>query len=118
MPPLEKDKDWEFDNRKSKVDDDWQIVDESMRASMLQEEIRKPRGTLTLKDIKERISKEKIPYFKSISRLDLLNAKSIAKTPIQKLNVFGEVTNILKSEISDFWEGVDVAPDKLSLDGD
>lgn len=34
MPPLEQDKDWEL-NRKSKgMDDDWQIVDESMRASM------------------------------------------------------------------------------------
>jgi hypothetical protein len=32
--------------------------------------------------------------------------------------VFGEVTNIIKKEIEEFWSGVDVAKDKIGLDGD
>lgn len=42
----------------------------------------------------------------------------MSKTPIQKLNIVGEVTNIIKKEISNFWQGVDVKPEKLTLDGD
>jgi Vacuolar sorting protein 9 (VPS9) domain len=34
------------------------------------------------------------------------------------MNVFGEVTHIIKQEISEFWQGVNVQSDKLSLDGD
>lgn len=31
---------------------------------------------------------------------------------------FGQLTSIIKQEISQFWEGVDVNTNKLTLDGD
>ncbi len=34
------------------------------------------------------------------------------------MNVFGEVTHIIKQEIAEFWKGVNVSQDKLALDGD
>jgi hypothetical protein len=62
---------------------------------------------VTVKELQERINVE--PYTRAIARLDLLNARALAKSPIQKLNVFGEVTNIIKQEISEHWDGVNVA---------
>lgn len=40
------------------------------------------------------------------------------KTPIQKLNVFGEMTRIIKEEIAQFWKGVNVNKEKLAYDAD
>jgi len=96
---------------KNGLDDEWEIIPTE------QEEKLRP-SFVTLADIQEKLDPNTIPYQKAINRLDLLNARALAKTPIQKLNVFGEVTNIIKQEISDFWNGVNVNQDKLSLDGD
>jgi hypothetical protein len=39
-------------------------------------------------------------------------------TPSQKIEAVGEVTSLIKNEIKQFWEGVNVDQKKLTLDGD
>jgi hypothetical protein len=39
-------------------------------------------------------------------------------TPFEKLKALACVSDVIKSEIKDFWKGVDVRKDKLVLDGD
>ena len=58
------------------------------------------------------------PYQRAIDKLNSLQTISISKSPIKKLNIFGEMTKIVKEEIADFWKGVNVAPDKLTYDAD
>lgn len=60
---------------------------------------------------------QKQPYQSSIQKLHDLN-KSTAKTPFQKLKVYAAVSDCVKQEIAEFWDGVGVKKDKLALDGD
>ena len=39
-------------------------------------------------------------------------------SPISKLRAFSKISDLIKKEIRQFWKGVAVKEDKLTLDGD
>lgn len=47
-----------------------------------------------------------------------MDNSSLCVTPFEKLQALTKVSEIIKEEIKDFWLGVDVKKDKLTLDGD
>jgi hypothetical protein len=59
-----------------------------------------------------------VPYNKAIERLKMLNMDKSSQAPIQKLNILGEMTRIIKEEIADFWRGVKIEKETLAYDAD
>ena len=59
-----------------------------------------------------------MPYQRAIKQLEKMDNSSLCVTPFEKLQALTKVSEIIKEEIKDFWLGVDVKKDKLTLDGD
>ena len=58
-------------------------------------------------------------YTKAVQTLCKLNDQFVSnKTPFQKLVIFGELSVVVKKEISDFWKGINIKQEKLQLDSD
>merc|ERR1719491_2815416 len=73
-----------------------------------------------LSEIRRRMfNPTKGPYSKCVSQLGLLVSDKTSKamqTPMEKMDCITEISSHIKTEVQDFWDGVEVDPRKLTLD--
>lgn len=115
----------QFSKPQEPEEQEWEMIDATERRdsvwSVVNVEAAQPPTPkvkdVTLLDVKNRMKSDS-PYDRSIQCLRELNFPEESKTPFQKLCIISQVSSIIKKEIKAFWQGVNIKPDKLALDGD